>query len=100
MEKGRNTKRGGAPVRTTLVGRRHAWTGADVPWRIDDIDDAPGAEATVEAKTRRRLFRYLSGGGLSVFGTSSARLLVERRQARFLRIACALAALWLFFWII
>lgn len=70
-----------------------------MPWNID-VDGAPGFLDSAEAKSRWRLFHYLSGGGLSACGTSSARLLAERRQARFLRIAGVLAALWLLFWII
>lgn len=88
-----------AALRTSLVRKNHAWTGADVPWRID-VDGAPGVLDSVEAKKRWRLFHYLSGGGLSAFGTSSERILVERRQTRFLRIACVIAALWIVFWII
>lgn len=88
-----------AALRTSLVKRNHAWTGVDVPWYID-VEGAPGVLDSVDAKKNWRLFHYLSGGGLSAFGTSSERILVERRQARFLRIACVLAVLWLAFWII
>lgn len=88
-----------AALRTSLVKRNHAWTGADVPWYID-VEGAPGVLDSVGAKKNWRLFHYLSGGGLSAFGTSSERILVERRQTRFLRIACAIAVLWLAFWII
>ena len=88
-----------AALRTSLVKRDHAWTGADVPWRID-VDGAPGGLDSALGKKRWRLFHYLSGGGLSAFGTSSERILVERRQTRFLRIAFAFAALWIVFWII
>jgi hypothetical protein len=88
-----------AALRTSLVKRKHAWTGADVPWYID-VEEVPSVLDSVDAKKNWRLFHYLSGGGLSAFGTSSERIIVERRQTRFLRIACALAVLWLVFWII
>jgi len=87
-----------AAVRTSLVKREHAWTGADVPWRLD-TDDAPTPDAPEAERVRWRLFRYLSGGGLSACGTSSARALVCRRQGRFLTFAGVLAVLWIVFWI-
>lgn len=77
-----------AALRTSLVKRSHAWTGDDVPWELD-ADGAPS-----------RLIRYLSGGGLSAFGSSSARTAVSRRQTRFLWVAAALSVLWLVFWIV
>ncbi len=86
-------------VHTSLVERNHAWTGEDVPWLLDTEDDAllgtPGTD-----RVRRRLFHYLSGGGLSACGFSSARALVSRRQARFLTFAGIFAALWIIFWIV
>lgn len=85
-----------AAVRTSLVRRRHAWTGVDLPWSIDVEDD------TVLALPERhragwRLFHYLSGGGLKAFASSAARELVSRRQTRFLWTMTALAVLWLIF---
>ena len=86
-------------VHTSLVERNHAWTGEDVPWLLDTEDDAqlstPGSD-----RVHRRLFHYLSGGGLSACGFSSARALALRRQARFLTFAGVFAALWVFFWIV
>ena len=88
-----------AALRTSLVKRNHAWTGADVPWRLD-MEGAPSAGASEAERARWRLFHYLSGGGLSACGSSSARALVIRRQGRFLVFAGILAALWIFFWIV
>ena len=88
-----------AAVRTSLVKRDHAWTGADVPWRID-TDDTPDPNASEAERIRWRLFHYLSGGGLAACGSSSARALVYRRQGRFLAFAGVLAVLWVVFWII
>ena len=34
-----------AALRTSLVKRNHAWTGADVPWRLD-MEGAPSAGAS------------------------------------------------------
>jgi len=86
-------------VRTSLVTRNHAWTGADVPWRLE-MEGAPDASAPAAERDRWRLFHYLSGGGLSACGSSSARALVYRRQERFLFLAGVLAVLWLIFWIV
>lgn len=88
-----------AALRTSLVKRNHAWTGADVPWRLD-MEGAPSAGASEAERARWRLVRYLSGGGLSACGSSSEHALVCRRQERFLFFAGVLAVLWLIFWIV
>ena len=51
-------------------------------------------------RVRWRLFRYLSGGGLSACGSSSARDQAIRRQGRFLVFAGFLGVLWIIFWIV
>ena len=86
-------------VRTSLVKRNHAWTGADVPWRLD-TETAPPPDASETAREHWRLFHLLSGGGLSACGSSSERALLDRRQGRFLVFAGAFAALWIIFWIV
>ena len=68
-------------VRTSLVKRRHAYTSVDLPWEMDEDGDA-------------RLFRYLRGGGMRAFGTTSAQALRTRRQARFLVFAGAALLVW------
>lgn len=88
-----------AAVRTSLVTRDHAWTGTDVPWSLDTVG-VPDPGATEAERVHWRLFHYLSGGGLSACGSSSARELTYRRQCRFLAFAGALAALWIIFWFI
>ena len=86
-------------VRTSLVKRNHAWTGADVPWRLD-TETAPPPDAPEAARKHWRLYHLLSGGGLSACGSSSERALVDRRQGRFLVCAGVLAVLWIIFWIV
>ena len=88
-----------AAVRTSLVTRNHAWTGADVPWSLD-TDGVPDLGATEAERVHWRLFHYLSGGGLSACGSSSACALTYRRQCRFLVVAGLLAVLWIIFWFI
>lgn len=86
-----------AAVRTSLVKRRHAWTGADLPWSID-VEDAAIRALPAEHRAGWRLFHYLSGGGMRAFASlSTARELVSRRQTRFLRILFGLVMLWLVF---
>ena len=87
-----------AAVRTSLVTRKHAWTGVDVPWCLD-TESAPPADAPEAARQHWRLFQLLSGGGLSACGLTSERALVNRRQRRFLVFVGFLAALWTIFWI-
>lgn len=85
-----------APLKTTLVHRRHAWTGLDVPWRIDvgtgELEALPEAH-----RAGWRLFHYLSGGGLRAFAGTLAREVVSRRQTRFLWFTCALGVFWVVF---
>ena len=88
-----------AAVRTSLVTKDHAWTGEDVPWYLD-TEGVPAPDASEAERVHWRLFHYLSGGGLSACGSSSARALAYRRQGRFLVLAGVLAALWVIFWII
>ena len=88
-----------AAVRTSLVTKDHAWTGEDVPWDLD-TEDMPDPAASESERVRWRLFHYLSGGGLSACGSSSARSLAYRRQGRFLVFAGVLAVLWIIFWIV
>lgn len=87
-----------AAVRTSLVKKNHAWTGADVPWHLD-TESAPPPDASEAVRMHWRLFHYLSGGGLAACGSSSERALVDRRQGRFLVFAGVLAVLWIVFWI-
>ncbi len=85
-----------AAVRTSLVKRRHAYTSTDIPWSMDE----DRSETVTSPDGRRfewRLFRYLSGGGMRAFGRSSGAELLRRRQERFLWLAAAFGALWLFF---
>ena len=48
-------------IRTSLVKRRHAYTSVDIPW---DMDEA----------TESHLLRYLRGGGIRAFATTSAHI--------------------------
>ncbi len=86
-------------VRTSLVTKDHAWTGEDVPWKLD-TEEGADPDASESERVRWRLFHYLSGGGLAACGSSSARALAIRRQGRFLVFAGFLGVLWIIFWIV
>ena len=88
-----------AAVRTSLVTKDHAWTGEDVPWRLD-TEEGVASDAPDSDRAHRRLFRLLSGGGLAACGTSNARTWTIRRQSRFLVFAGFLGVLWVVFWIV
>ena len=75
-------------VRTSLVKRRHAYTGVDVPWSMDTPDESDVSP----------LFRYLRGGGVRAFGSTSEEAALDRRQTKFLAAAGVLAALWVALW--
>ena len=87
-----------AAVRTSLVKRRHAWTGENLPWSIDVADESVQS-LPADRQAGWRLFHYLSGGGMRSFPhyTSTARARVSRRQTRFLWTMALFAALWLAF---
>ena len=83
-----------AALRTSLVKRDHAWTGADVPWRLD-MEGAPSAGASEAERARWRLFHYLSGGGMRALGRSVAQEETDRKRNRFLIASGVFAAVWL-----
>ncbi|MGN0847007.1 MAG: hypothetical protein ACI4RA_06450 [Kiritimatiellia bacterium] len=83
-----------APITTSLVRRRHAWTGLKEPWRIDVGEDTL-ASLPAERRAGWRLFHYLSGGGIRAFAGSVAREAVSRRQTRFLWFMVGVAMCWL-----
>ena len=85
-----------AAVRTSLVKRRHAWTGAKEPWAID-VEDEDVLALPERHRAGWRLFHYLSGGGTRAFAVTLAHDRVSRRQTRFLWISAGLAVLWLVF---
>ena len=75
------------PIRTSLVRRRHAYTSVDLPWDMDETGDP-------------QFLRYLRGGGIRAFATTSSREMRARRQTRFLMFAAAVFALWVMFFFV
>ena len=74
-------------VRTSLVKRRHAYTSVDIPWDMDESSES-------------KFLRYLRGGGIRAFATTSSQMARSRRQNRFLCIAAALFTLWVVFFFV
>ena len=85
-----------AALRTALVKRRHAYTSTDIPWAMD-VDAFKEDGSSGKDHIKWRLFRYLSGGGMSAFGRPSEQELLIRCQTRFLWLAGALAVCWIVF---
>lgn len=87
-------------VRTTLVTRSHAYTGEDVPWRMDLVDGLPSSGRPTGGRSDRRLFRCYLFGGVSGMRRGGGFGALSRRRRRFLRIAAALLAAWVVFWFV
>ncbi|MBR4653273.1 MAG: hypothetical protein IKO72_07925 [Kiritimatiellae bacterium] len=74
-------------IHAAIVKRRRAYTSEDLPWDMDESTDQP-------------LWRYLRGGGIRAFATTSARTKRSRRQTRFLYFSAAVFALWVVFFFV
>ena len=72
-----------------FIRTRHAWTKVDVPWDMSEDRNVGNA------RFGWRLFHYLRGGGLKAFGSTSLKMMRERRQSRFLALSAVLFVLWL-----
>ena len=82
-----------------LVRAEHAYTSSKVPWRMDADVIQEGENVTDETAATRRLFHYLSGGGLRNFGRTVLQEERDIRQRRFLKIAAAAGVSWLILFI-
>ena len=75
-------------VHVSPLDSRHSYTRSRTPWILDDYRGVYG-----------KLIHYISGGGMRTFGRTVHQEEVRLRQMRFLRVAAALAALWLAFYV-
>lgn len=81
-------------IHTSIVQDAHDYTRSKEPWRLDAYRDAHG-ETTKGVRFGWKLFHYLSGGGMSIFGRTVEQEELNTRQNRFLATAAVLAAIWL-----
>lgn len=68
------------------------------PWRLDMYKEAKG-ETTKGVKFGWRLFHYLSGGGMKVFGRTIKQEEADIKRNRFLVGAGIFAFIWFLLWI-
>lgn len=67
-------------IHTTVVGDAHSYTRADSPWKLDQYS--------------KKLFRYISGGGIKSLGRTVEQELDDAKRTRFLVASAVLAAIW------
>lgn len=70
---------------TSIVHDAHAYTRSKTPWLLDAY--------------HKKLFHYLSGGGLRMCGRTVEQEEAEVKRSRFLIKAAVLGGVWLYFWI-
>ena len=75
-------------VHVSPLASRHSYTRSRTPWILDDYRGVYG-----------KLIHYISGGGMRTFGRTVHQEEARQRQGRFLRVAAALAALWMLFYV-
>lgn len=70
-------------LHTSTVRTAHAYTRSKVPWLLESYG--------------KKLFKYLSGGGLEALGRSVEQEEIDMQRTRFLAWSAVLAAIWLVF---
>ncbi len=75
-----------------------AYSRKDMPWRIDAIDESVAGKSS-KSKSHWKLFHYLSGGGMKVFGRTIEQEQADVKRTRFLIAAGIMAIVWLLCWI-
>ena len=68
-------------LHTTVVRDAHSYTRVDSPWKLEQYG--------------KKLFRYISGGGIRSLGRTVEQELADAKRRRFLAVSAAVAALWL-----
>ena len=69
-----------------------------MPWRIDALEEVASGGATA-SRPHWKLFHYLSGGGMKVFGRTIKQQEADFKRTRFLIGAGVFALIWLLLWI-
>lgn len=81
-----------------VIGDRHPYARSKAPWRLDTYKGAKG-ETTQGVKFGWRLFHYLAGGGMKVFGRTIKQEEADLKRTRFLIWAGVFAVIWFIIWI-
>ena len=78
-------------IHYSVVERAHAYTHSKIPWQMEfDF-----GQQKPERRSVRRLFRYLSGGGMRTFGRTILQEERSLRRRRFLVVSGLCLAVWL-----
>lgn len=80
------------------IGQKRPYTRSKAPWILDAYKGASG-ETTKGVKFGWRLFHYLSGGGMKVFGRTIKQEEADIKRTRFLVGAAVFAVIWFLLWI-
>ncbi len=66
----------------------------ELPWYLDEESEEAQRPTAI---ADWRLYHYLASGGIRAFANSTMRMIVRRRQNRFLGLAGGLMVLWVVF---
>ncbi len=81
---------------TSIVRDAHAYTRSRLPWRLDTCEEEKN-EKIVGRKFGRKLFHYISGGGMKSFGRTIQQEEADVRRTRFLIASAIIGAIWFWF---
>ena len=81
-----------------ILGETRPYARSKAPWRLDAYTQAKG-ETSAGVKFGWRLFHYLAGGGMKVFGRTIKQEEADLKRTRLLIAAGIFAAVWFILWI-
>jgi len=85
-------------IHISPVKPAHGYTSSSSPWLFDVNTEAKG-ETTTGKKFGWKLFHYISGGGMRMFGRTVEQEEADIRQNRFFATMGVLFVLWLAFYL-
>ncbi len=80
----------------STVRTAHAYTRSRSPWRLDTCEEETSRGAP-DRKFGRKLFHYISGGGMKSFGRTVQQEEADMRRTRFLAASAVAGVGWLYF---
>ncbi len=84
---------------TSTVRTEHEYTRSSIPWQLDAYEDEPDGKTTGR-QFGRRLFHYISGGGLRGYGRTVEHEEANQRRTRFLIASGIIGVAWVWFLVI